>query len=83
MMAGEYAVLEPGRPVIAVAVDRYVSVTVSATASGEPDVVIASDLLPHEVALRRTPQGPQSTQGRRPKSCARCAIPCGVGRRDD
>ncbi|WSU86611.1 phosphomevalonate kinase (plasmid) [Streptomyces globisporus] len=57
MVAGEYAVLEPGRPAIAVAVDRYVNVTVSTCSSGEGDVVVDSDLLPHKVALRRTPQG--------------------------
>ncbi|MEV6752856.1 phosphomevalonate kinase [Streptomyces sp. NPDC051214] len=50
-IAGEYAVLEPGRPAILVAVDRQVSVTVS---EGEgADVVIDSDLCPAETQLGR------------------------------
>lgn len=53
LVAGEYAVLEPGRPAIVVAVDRYVTVTVSAAAEGA-DVVVDSDLLDHEVRLRRS-----------------------------
>jgi phosphomevalonate kinase len=48
---GEYAVVEPGNPAILVAVDRHVTVTVSA-ASG-PDVVVTSDLLPGELRLAR------------------------------
>lgn len=49
-VAGEYAVVEPGNPAILVAVDRYVTVTVSA--GGEAGVVISSDLGPHPVRLR-------------------------------
>ncbi|MFD9393229.1 phosphomevalonate kinase [Streptomyces sp. NPDC060000] len=49
-VAGEYAVVEPGNPAILVAVDRHVSVTVSA--SGAPGVVISSDLGPRPVRLR-------------------------------
>ncbi|QNP74723.1 phosphomevalonate kinase [Streptomyces roseirectus] len=43
-VAGEYAVLEPGRPAILTAVDRHVSVTVS-PADG-PETVIETDLGP-------------------------------------
>jgi len=50
-IAGEYAVVEPGHPAILVAVDRHVSVTVSA--SDGADVVIDSDLCPGETRLRR------------------------------
>ncbi|GAA4444257.1 phosphomevalonate kinase [Phytohabitans houttuyneae] len=50
-IAGEYAVLEPGHPAILVAVDREVSVTVSA-ADGA-DVVIESDLATGQARLRR------------------------------
>jgi phosphomevalonate kinase len=46
-VAGEFAVVEPGAPAILVAVDRYVTVTVSA--AGEADVVISSDLGPRRV----------------------------------
>ncbi|MET8682593.1 phosphomevalonate kinase [Streptomyces sp. NPDC004732] len=41
-VAGEYAVVEPGNPAILIAVDRYVTVTVSDP--GEPGVVLSSDL---------------------------------------
>ncbi|PJE95976.1 phosphomevalonate kinase [Streptomyces carminius] len=50
-VVGEYAVLEPGHPAILVAVDRHVSVTVSAADGAE--VVIESDLCPGEARLRR------------------------------
>ena len=50
-VVGEYAVLEPGHPAILVAVDRHVSVTVSA-ADGD-EVVIESDLSPRGARLRR------------------------------
>lgn len=53
-VAGEYAVLEPGRQAIVVAVDRYVTVTVSAAPTDGADVVVDSDLLDHEVRLRRS-----------------------------
>lgn len=55
LVVGEYAVLEPGRPAIVVAVDRYVTVTASAAVEGHGDaeVVVDSDLLDHEVAFRR------------------------------
>ncbi|MGW0761150.1 phosphomevalonate kinase [Streptomyces sp. NPDC002814] len=44
-VAGEYAVVEPGNQAILVAVDRYITVTVTGT--GEPGaVVISSDLAP-------------------------------------
>jgi phosphomevalonate kinase len=46
-VAGEFAVVEPGTPAILVAVDRYVTVTVSG--SGDADVVISSDLGPRRV----------------------------------
>ncbi len=49
-VAGEYAVVEPGTPAILVAVDRYVTVTVSA--SGGADVVISSDLVARPVRWR-------------------------------
>ncbi|MFK4071310.1 phosphomevalonate kinase [Streptomyces sp. NPDC029674] len=42
-VAGEYAVVEPGNPAIVVAVDRYVTVTVSDP--GEPGVRLSSDLV--------------------------------------
>ncbi|MFD5317654.1 phosphomevalonate kinase [Streptomyces sp. NPDC127098] len=51
LVAGEYAVLEPGRPAIVVAVDRYVTVTASAAEGA--DVVVDTDLLDHEVPFRR------------------------------
>ncbi|WP_225801855.1 phosphomevalonate kinase [Streptomyces sp. NK15101] len=50
-IAGEYAVLEPGRPAILVAVDRHIGVTVSA--ADEADVVIETDLVPRGARLRR------------------------------
>ncbi|WP_225840397.1 phosphomevalonate kinase [Streptomyces sp. NK08204] len=46
-VAGEYAVVDPGNPAILVAVDRYITVTVSGTA--EADVEISSDLGPRGV----------------------------------
>ncbi|MCW8384203.1 phosphomevalonate kinase [Streptomyces justiciae] len=46
-VAGEYAVVEPGSPAILVAVDRYITVTVSGSA--EPGVVVTSDLSPRPV----------------------------------
>ncbi|GGZ60908.1 phosphomevalonate kinase [Streptomyces bluensis] len=51
-VAGEYAVLEPAQPAIVVAVDRYITVTVSAADGAE--VVVDSDLLDHEVQLHRS-----------------------------
>ncbi|MFI1782834.1 phosphomevalonate kinase [Streptomyces rubiginosohelvolus] len=50
--AGEYAVVEPGSPAILVAVDRRVCATVGAPVGAAADVVVTSDLLPHEVRLR-------------------------------
>ncbi|MCX4238957.1 phosphomevalonate kinase [Streptomyces ortus] len=64
MIAGEYAVLEPGRPAIVVAVDRYVTAT--ATAAEGADIVIDSDLLGHEVRLRRAGQGLEALPGEDP-----------------
>nr|AEW22938.1 WT5.9c [Streptomyces sp. WT5] len=44
-VAGEYAVVEPGNAAILVAVDRYITVTVSdPDGSGGPAVVLSSDL---------------------------------------
>ncbi|MEU9184176.1 phosphomevalonate kinase [Streptomyces sp. NPDC048484] len=54
-VAGEYAVLEPGEPAVVVAVDRHV--TVSATRPSGAEVVLATDLLAHEVRLRRGAAG--------------------------
>ncbi|MFI0977737.1 phosphomevalonate kinase [Streptomyces sp. NPDC021093] len=56
MIAGEYAVLTPGRPAIVAAVDRYVSVTAAPCATGS-DVELNTDLLPRPVPLRRTATG--------------------------
>lgn len=50
-VAGEYAVIEPGHPAILVAVDRQVSVAVSASDGAE--VVLDSDLRDGPVGLRR------------------------------
>ncbi|MER5862849.1 phosphomevalonate kinase [Kitasatospora sp. NPDC002040] len=55
LIAGEYAVLEPGQPSIVVAVDRFVTVTASTPLDGE--VVLDTDLLPHEVRMSRSPTG--------------------------
>jgi len=52
-IAGEYAVVEPGRPAILVAVDRTVSVTVSLGPDIGTDVEITSDLCSHSARLRR------------------------------
>ncbi|NEA04918.1 phosphomevalonate kinase, partial [Streptomyces sp. SID10116] len=49
-VAGEYAVVEPGNPAILIAVDRYVTVTVSDP--GGPGVVLSSDLAPHPAHCR-------------------------------
>ncbi|MEU6995000.1 phosphomevalonate kinase [Streptomyces sp. NPDC046465] len=49
-VAGEYAVVEPGNPAILVAVDRYVTVTVSEP--GAPGVSLSSDLLPRTAHCR-------------------------------
>ncbi|MBC2900344.1 phosphomevalonate kinase [Streptomyces cupreus] len=49
-VAGEYAVVEPGNPAILVAVDRYVTVTV--TDPVEAGVEISSDLGPRGARLR-------------------------------
>ncbi|MEV7193611.1 phosphomevalonate kinase [Streptomyces sp. NPDC093510] len=56
-VAGEYAVVEPGNPAIIVAVDRYVTVTVSdpgeSGAPGDPGaVVLSSDLVPGQARCR-------------------------------
>jgi phosphomevalonate kinase len=51
-VAGEYAVVEPGNQAILVAVDRYITVTVTEAGSAEADVVIDSDLGSREVRLR-------------------------------
>lgn len=66
MVAGEYAVLEPGRPAIVAAVDRYVTVTVTAAAVEDADIAIVSDLLDHEVRLRRSRQGLEALPGQDP-----------------
>ncbi|MEU5775949.1 phosphomevalonate kinase [Streptomyces venezuelae] len=55
-VAGEYAVVEPGNPAILIAVDRYVTVTVSdpedpAGPAGAV-VVLSSDLTPHTAHCR-------------------------------
>lgn len=53
-IAGEYAVVEPGNPAILVAVDRYITVTVSGSGPGAgADVLISSDLASQQVRLRR------------------------------
>ncbi|MDJ1135137.1 phosphomevalonate kinase [Streptomyces iconiensis] len=51
LVAGEYAVLEPGQPSIVLAVDRFI--TVEASTPGDAQVVLATDLLPHEVRMFR------------------------------
>lgn len=48
-IAGEYAVVDPGNTAILVAVDRYITVTVSGT--DRTGVVISSDLWPRPVHL--------------------------------
>ncbi|WP_423509340.1 phosphomevalonate kinase [Streptomyces xinghaiensis] len=55
LVAGEYAVLEPGQPAVVVAVDRYVTVT--ARPAEDAGVVVDSDLLDHEVRLCRGDEG--------------------------
>lgn len=63
-ITGEYAVMEPGCPAILVAVDRLVSVTVSAAAIS--DVVISSDLHLEPARLRwhgHHLDGPTATAG--------------------
>lgn len=55
LVAGEYAVLEPGRPAIVVAVDRFVTVTAATPPHGE--VVLDTDLLPYEVRMSRSATG--------------------------
>ncbi|MEV0253814.1 phosphomevalonate kinase [Streptomyces sp. NPDC050732] len=49
-VAGEYAVVEPGNPAILIAVDRYVTVTVSDP--GDPGVALSSDLTPYTAHCR-------------------------------
>ncbi|MFI0999824.1 phosphomevalonate kinase [Streptomyces galbus] len=53
-VAGEYAVVDPGNPAILVAVDRYITVTATATDAGPgaPAVVISTDLGPQAVPWR-------------------------------
>lgn len=56
-IAGEYAVVEPGNTAILVAVDRYITVTVSDphgpdAPAGTGDVVLSSDLASRAVRLR-------------------------------
>ncbi|MFI8537491.1 phosphomevalonate kinase [Streptomyces aquilus] len=58
-VAGEYAVVEPGNEAILVAVDRYITVTVSEAAG--PGVVVTSDLAPG--AVRHAWQGGRLTGG--------------------
>ncbi|MCX2926325.1 phosphomevalonate kinase [Streptomyces sp. NEAU-W12] len=55
LVAGEYAVLQPGQPAVVVAVNRYVTVTACAAEGAE--IVIDSDLLDHEVRLCRSGEG--------------------------
>jgi phosphomevalonate kinase len=67
-VAGEYAVVDPGNPAILVAVDRYITVTV--TGPAEAGVEISSDLGPRGVRLqwrdgRLVPYGAQDEQGAR------------------
>lgn len=61
-VAGEYAVVDAGNPAILVAVDRYITVTVTGTPGGldplatshspAPGVTISSDLTPRPTAWR-------------------------------
>ncbi|MGY1439938.1 phosphomevalonate kinase [Streptomyces reniochalinae] len=67
-VAGEYAVVEPGNPAILVAVDRYVTVTV--TGRDEAGVEISSDLGPRGTRWqwrdgRLSPRGTGDAQGAR------------------
>ncbi|MEU0687336.1 phosphomevalonate kinase [Streptomyces uncialis] len=62
LLAGEYAVLTPGRPALVMAVDRYVTVT--AEAAREADVELLTDLVDHPVALRRGSEGLRPHQPR-------------------
>jgi phosphomevalonate kinase len=62
-IAGEYAVLEPGHPAILIAVDRHVSVTVSALALEDADVEIDSDLRAEPARLRVVPSTPSDGLG--------------------
>ncbi|PWI19580.1 phosphomevalonate kinase [Streptomyces sp. Act143] len=52
-VAGEYAVVEPGNQAILVAVDRYITVTVSECEVAGADVVVDSDLGARPALLRR------------------------------
>jgi phosphomevalonate kinase len=61
-VAGEYAVVEPGNPAILVAVDRYITVTVTGTAgesgsTGTPDNLDGPGT-PNEPATPTTPTAP-------------------------
>ncbi|QDY80395.1 phosphomevalonate kinase [Streptomyces qinzhouensis] len=62
LIAGEYAVLTPGRPALAMAVDRYVTVT--AEPAREAEVELATDLVDHPVALYRGRDGLRPHQPR-------------------
>ncbi|MFH7595712.1 phosphomevalonate kinase [Streptomyces racemochromogenes] len=62
LLVGEYAVLEPGRPAVVMAVDRYVTVT--ATPPEHAEVELVTDLLDHPVGLRRGPRGLAVCDGR-------------------
>ncbi|MFC8981105.1 phosphomevalonate kinase [Streptomyces sp. NPDC057411] len=55
LLVGEYAVLEPGRAAVVMAVDRYVTVTAAPPERAEVELV--TDLLDHPVGLRRGPTG--------------------------
>ncbi|MET9258094.1 phosphomevalonate kinase [Streptomyces sp. NPDC003717] len=63
-VAGEYAVVEPGRQALLVAVDRYVTVRVRA--GREPGVVVRTDLRPGAVRHRWHGQRLQGAGGRMP-----------------
>ncbi|MFE5853491.1 phosphomevalonate kinase [Streptomyces sp. NPDC056500] len=55
LIAGEYAVLTPGRPAIVAAIDRYVTVTT--TPAWHADIEIVTELTGQPVMLRRDHRG--------------------------
>ncbi|MFI9406892.1 phosphomevalonate kinase [Nocardia sp. NPDC052316] len=55
MIAGEYAVVEPGQPAVVVTVDRWVEVRVRAVSG--PDTTVRSDLTKNSIRCRRTDGG--------------------------
>ncbi|GAA2916844.1 phosphomevalonate kinase [Streptomyces thioluteus] len=60
-IAGEYAVVEPGNQAVLVAVDRYITVTVSET--GEDGVAVTSDLVPQPARWHWRDDGRLSADG--------------------